>query len=55
MRHILIRNLVQQVIHTVQPRPLLVVAFDDVPRRFGNVGSGEGLFLGLGIGLPAHA
>ena len=55
MRHVLVGNPREQVVDAVEPRPLLVVGLDDVPGRLGNVGAGEGLLLGLGVGLPAHA
>jgi hypothetical protein len=39
--------------NAVEPCPLLVDRLDHPPRRLGNVGAMEHLFLGLGIKLPA--
>ena len=42
------------MVNAVQPRALFVIALDDVPRRLGDVGAGEHLFLGRGVKLPPH-
>ena len=50
--NLVVGNLRQQMGNAVKPRPLLVDCLDDPPRRLGNVGAIEHLFLGFGILLP---
>lgn len=43
------------MVDAVEAGPFLVIALDDVPRRLGDVGAGEGLFLGLDAAFSARA
>jgi hypothetical protein len=52
MRDRLVGQQAEQVRDAVQPCAFLVIAFDDVPGRFGDTGAVEHLFLGFGILFP---
>ena len=54
MLHCVVRDALQQVGDHVDAGPALVVAFDHVPGRLGDVGVGEHLVLGARVLLPAR-
>ena len=55
LRDFVVGNLFEQMRDAVQPRLLLVDGLDHMPRRFGDVGTLQHRFLGLGVLLPAAA
>src|SRR6476660_607902 len=50
--NLVVGNLREKMGNAVKPRPLLVDSLDYPPRRLGNVGATEHLFLGFGVLLP---
>jgi CRP-like cAMP-binding protein len=54
VRDVFVGDLIEQMMDAVQACALLVVALDDIPGRFRDVGARERVLLGLGVVFPPH-